>query len=291
VEVSVAEPCLPRFVAGPPLGRPIRRRSTARREQGVCGRASPPGSWARPGGRRLGDRHRRRRRQGPGHPHRARRRDGGGAVAGYPSGDLPARASWGRTPRTSPQGYRIEHLGPVQRGLVISDIEAAGRRSCSCTDGRTTGRCSRCSAFGLRRRGFGHMTTMNYSILTGDVRVAAAQLAEEIEAIVAETGYERIHVVGHSMGGLIARYYVTRLGRGRAGPHAGAPWAAPPRDLPGVRVEQPDHAAAASRESADAGAGAAGRELPHPLPLLLVRHRPVDVPPALGRPWSTPIST
>ena len=56
------------------------------------------------------------------------------------------------------------------------------------------------------------MTTMNYSILTGDVRVAAAQLAEEIEAIVAETGYERIHVVGHSMGGLIARYYVTRLG-------------------------------------------------------------------------------
>jgi hypothetical protein len=29
---------------------------------------------------------------------------------------------------------------------------------------------------------------------------------------VAETGYERIHVVGHSLGGLIARYYVTRLG-------------------------------------------------------------------------------
>jgi pimeloyl-ACP methyl ester carboxylesterase len=56
------------------------------------------------------------------------------------------------------------------------------------------------------------MTTMNYSVLTGDVRVAAAQLAEEVEAIVAETGYERIHVVGHSMGGLIARYYVTRLG-------------------------------------------------------------------------------
>jgi pimeloyl-ACP methyl ester carboxylesterase len=53
---------------------------------------------------------------------------------------------------------------------------------------------------------------MNYSPYTADVRVAAAQLAEEVEALVAETGYERIHVVGHSMGGLIARYYVTRLG-------------------------------------------------------------------------------
>ena len=65
---------------------------------------------------------------------------------------------------------------------------------------------------GLRRRGFGRVTSMNYSPFTADVRVAAAQLAEEVEALVAETGYERIHVVGHSMGGLIARYYVTRLG-------------------------------------------------------------------------------
>src|SRR6478735_565722 len=110
------------------------------------------------------------------------------------------------------QGYRIEHRGPVQRGLVISDIEAAGTPILlvhGMADNRSVFTLLR---LGLRRRGFGHMTTMNYSILTGDVRVAAAQLAEEIEAIVAETGYERIYVVGHSMGGLIARYYVTRLG-------------------------------------------------------------------------------
>ena len=49
---------------------------------------------------------------------------------------------------------------------------------------------------GLRRRGFGRVTSMNYSPFTADVRVAAAQLAEEVEALVAETGYERIHVVG-----------------------------------------------------------------------------------------------
>jgi esterase/lipase superfamily enzyme len=48
--------------------------------------------------------------------------------------------------------------------------------------------------------------------MTADVRVAAAWLAEEVESLVTETGYERIHVIGHSLGGLIARYYVTRLG-------------------------------------------------------------------------------
>jgi pimeloyl-ACP methyl ester carboxylesterase len=65
---------------------------------------------------------------------------------------------------------------------------------------------------GLRRRGFGRVVSINYSPWTTDVRAAAAELAEEVETLVAETGYERIHVVAHSLGGLIARYYVTRLG-------------------------------------------------------------------------------
>jgi hypothetical protein len=48
--------------------------------------------------------------------------------------------------------------------------------------------------------------------VTNDIRAAAEGLAAEVEAIVARTGYERIHIVGHSLGGLIARYYVQRLG-------------------------------------------------------------------------------
>ena len=109
-------------------------------------------------------------------------------------------------------GYRIEHLPPVQRGLVISNVEAAGTPILL-----VHGLVDNHSVFALlklllRRRGFGSVTTMNYSILTRDIRVAAAQLAQEVETLVAETGYERIHVVGHSMGGLVARYYVTRLG-------------------------------------------------------------------------------
>ena len=118
----------------------------------------------------------------------------------------------GRQARGAELGYRVEHLPPVQRGLLISDVEAAGTPILlvhGMVDNRSIFTLLR---LGLRRRGFGRVTSMNYSPFTADVRVAAARLAEEVEALVAETGYERIHVVGHSMGGLIARYYVTRLG-------------------------------------------------------------------------------
>jgi triacylglycerol lipase len=65
---------------------------------------------------------------------------------------------------------------------------------------------------GLTRRGFSNVFAINYSTILTDVRSAAVGLAEEVEQIVDETGFERIHIIGHSLGGLIARYYVTRLG-------------------------------------------------------------------------------
>ncbi len=109
-------------------------------------------------------------------------------------------------------GYSLQELPPVQRGLVIGDVEAAGTPILlvhGMIDNRSIFTLLR---RGLVRRGFGRVVSINYSPLTTDVRVAAARLAEEVEALVAETGYERIHVVGHSLGGLIARYYVTHLG-------------------------------------------------------------------------------
>lgn len=127
-------------------------------------------------------------------------------LALYPWGLVGSRHS------DSHHGYRIEHLPPLQRGLVISDVEAAGTPILlvhGMVDNRSVFTLLR---RGLRRRGFGRITTINYSLLTADVRAAAARLADEVEAVVEETGYERIHVVGHSMGGIIARYYVTRLG-------------------------------------------------------------------------------
>jgi len=109
-------------------------------------------------------------------------------------------------------GYSLERLPLMQRGLMIGDVEAAGTPILlvhGMIDNRSIFTLLR---RGLRRRGFGRIVSVNYSPLTADVRVAAAWLAEEVESLVAETGYERVHVIGHSLGGLIARYYVTRLG-------------------------------------------------------------------------------
>ena len=64
----------------------------------------------------------------------------------------------------------------------------------------------------LARAGFTSLLTMNYPVLTADLPTAAYQLSEVVERICIRTGYERIHVVAHSMGGLIARYFVQRLG-------------------------------------------------------------------------------
>ena len=117
----------------------------------------------------------------------------------------------GRGRRGTP-AYRVEHLPPVQRGLIVSDVEAAGTPILL-----VHGIVSNRSIFtllrrGLTRRGFSNVFAMNYTTLSTDVRAAAASLAEEVERVVEETGFERIHVIGHSLGGLIGRYYVTRLG-------------------------------------------------------------------------------
>ena len=126
-------------------------------------------------------------------------------LAAYPWGLLnETRAGW--------HGYRVAPLAPAQRGLLARDVEAAGT-PILLVHGMVDNR----SVFallqrGLRRRGFGRVHTLNYSLLTNDVPAAAVRLAGEVERVVAETGYERLHVVGHSLGGLIARYYVQRLG-------------------------------------------------------------------------------
>jgi triacylglycerol esterase/lipase EstA (alpha/beta hydrolase family) len=85
----------------------------------------------------------------------------------------------------------------------------------------------------LRKRGFTHVCTWNYSPLLSDVSRGAVDLGAHIEHICAQTGHDRVHVVGHSLGGLIARYYVQRQGGDRrvdslvtlGTPHQGSVWA------------------------------------------------------------------
>ncbi|MFB8349939.1 esterase/lipase family protein [Streptomyces niveus] len=63
----------------------------------------------------------------------------------------------------------------------------------------------------LARHGWRHLESLNFSPLTSDIRLAAEVLGRHIEEICARTGHREVDIVGHSLGGLIARYYVQRL--------------------------------------------------------------------------------
>jgi triacylglycerol lipase len=127
-------------------------------------------------------------------------------VATYPFGVGQEKA------RPVAERFTLTGLSPVHRGLLISDVEAAGTPILlvhGMVDNRSIFTLLRRA---LRRRGFGRVWTLNYHVLTQDLRAAARRLEQAVEAICEQTGYERIHVIGHSMGGIIARYYVQRMG-------------------------------------------------------------------------------
>jgi len=64
----------------------------------------------------------------------------------------------------------------------------------------------------LAQHGRQQVESLNYSPLTCDIRTAAELLGRHIEEICERTGSRQVDIVGHSLGGLIARYYVQRLG-------------------------------------------------------------------------------
>lgn len=106
----------------------------------------------------------------------------------------------------------VSHLSPVQRGLIVGDVEAAGTPIIlihGVIDNRSIFTVLRRA---LRNRGFHRIYALNYSPLTDDIAEVAERLGELVADVCEQTGYERVHIVGHSMGGLIARYYTQRLG-------------------------------------------------------------------------------
>lgn len=64
----------------------------------------------------------------------------------------------------------------------------------------------------LRRHGFRHVFTMNYNVIGHDVEELAAQLRGYVENVLNRTGATRVHLVGHSLGGLVARTYIQEGG-------------------------------------------------------------------------------
>jgi triacylglycerol lipase len=127
-------------------------------------------------------------------------------VALYPAGVLAERHEMD-DPR-----HRLDTLSALTRGLILEDIAASGTPIVlvhGIVDNRSAFAVLRRT---LRRRGYGRITTVNYSPMTSDVRTAAGYLSRHVERVCAQTGYEQVFIVGHSLGGIIARYYVQCLG-------------------------------------------------------------------------------
>ncbi|OKK06036.1 lipase [Streptomyces sp. CB03234] len=112
----------------------------------------------------------------------------------YPTGIAPER----RPPTTTPTGGRGAHPPTVLLHGFIDNrsVFVLLRRS-------------------LARHGRRHVESLNYSLLTCDIRAAAELLGRHVEEICDRTGHGEVDIVGHSLGGLIARYYVQRLGGDR----------------------------------------------------------------------------
>ena len=64
----------------------------------------------------------------------------------------------------------------------------------------------------LRAALFTRLHTVNYNPLRHSVPTLAAHLRARVETVRAATGAERVHVIGHSLGGIILRWYVQELG-------------------------------------------------------------------------------
>lgn len=64
----------------------------------------------------------------------------------------------------------------------------------------------------LRRQGFRHIHAFDYNPLAYDVPEIAGMLAAEVDRVLSITGASKAMVVGHSMGGVVTRYYVQQLG-------------------------------------------------------------------------------
>jgi triacylglycerol esterase/lipase EstA (alpha/beta hydrolase family) len=81
----------------------------------------------------------------------------------------------------------------------------------------------------LRRAGFTSVHTMNYDPFRHDVPELAEMLRDRVELLCGLTGADRVHIVGHSLGGILLRWYVQELGGAArvdtavtvASPHAG----------------------------------------------------------------------
>ncbi|MFC9595541.1 lipase family alpha/beta hydrolase [Streptomyces sp. NPDC056944] len=135
----------------------------------------------------------------------------------YPSGIVAERLSPAPTSAKAPSGTSpktsAEDPDPADASTPTTIAQGSGSRPVILLHGFVDNR----SVFVLLRRsltrnGRDCVESLNYSPLTCDLRAAAELLGRRVDEIRARTGHAEVDVVGHSLGGLIARYYVQRLG-------------------------------------------------------------------------------
>ncbi|MFI1185590.1 esterase/lipase family protein [Streptomyces californicus] len=154
-----------------------------------------------------------------------------GHLVTYPLGLTPERPEPTERPERPERTKRIEHTERTEGADHPEDDAPSRPLALPVTDGPAApaaappvvllhGFVDNRSVFLVLRRALtrhGHRRTvsLNHSPLTRDIRAAAVLLGRQVEAVCARTGHDRVDIVGHSLGGLIARYYVQRLGGDR----------------------------------------------------------------------------
>jgi pimeloyl-ACP methyl ester carboxylesterase len=121
--------------------------------------------------------------------------------AAYPLGAMPGNDVFGRPSRSRSEPQALIADPQVAGTPVILIHGFIHNRSAFLVMSRA-----------LAKAGFQRVHTFSYVPLVNDVPELAAMLAAEVERVTAAAGTERCMIVGHSMGGLIARYYVQELG-------------------------------------------------------------------------------
>jgi triacylglycerol lipase len=63
----------------------------------------------------------------------------------------------------------------------------------------------------LRRHGFRNVTAFTYNPLRKGIPELSRAVGDRVESVIDLTGSPKVHIVGHSLGGLLARYYVEQM--------------------------------------------------------------------------------
>ncbi|MFJ9480073.1 esterase/lipase family protein [Streptomyces mirabilis] len=145
--------------------------------------------------------------------------EGVGQLTGRLGGALPRRSTGRDEPPPADAGIPVLLVrGLADRASVVSPLQR-----------------------GLVDCGVGPFTLVGYNAFSPDIRTAARVLGDQVELACARARVRTVVVIGYSLGGLIARYYVQRLGGDAyvplvitlATPHGGTATAllAPPHPL------------------------------------------------------------